>query len=199
MLPSRSISFLLKIAFFLFLLSSTNIISLLHAQHQLIQLFKGHSCKGKPLNQIYSVSSSSCQKMGCYSVGESSYTISCPDTLPNSPQLGEYMTKFYSDPKCTGNPSRVFIYRLNTCIQASKQKFGSYMYKGCQSFVTFSDDHCQQELETKPLTNIDCFKGKNIQCLDAAMKSSSNSISRMIGIVTTWSLMVAVLMVIDSL
>ncbi|KAF0977173.1 hypothetical protein FDP41_003826 [Naegleria fowleri] len=191
MLLSRSNTFLLSASAFLLLVLVS---STVQAQYQLLQTFPGLTCSGKAMVQVYTPSSL-CKASNCTTnvktyVGDYSASTTCTTTIPLSPKVGEYMILSYQDSKCSGNPSSVSIIALDTCIPAANMTYGSVMYKGCKSVVTYKDQNCKTEDTTVPNANVDCVFGLSLQCSGAAEFMLRGST----GIVV--SVMIAVLMMI---
>ncbi|KAF0977174.1 hypothetical protein FDP41_003827 [Naegleria fowleri] len=198
MLHSRFIGFFqLSMVAFLLLVVLSYSTFLVHAQYKLFQTFPGLSCSGKSMVQIYT-KSSSCQITNCSTGvisndGDFSGSITCPTNMPFSPKVGEQMILYYDNMKCSGNPSSVTIIALDTCIRAVNMTYGSIMYKGCKSMVTYLDRNCQTEQMTVPGANIDCFSGVSIQCSGSA----EFMMRRNTGIVV--SMMIVIVMMISYL
>ncbi|KAF0977076.1 hypothetical protein FDP41_003729 [Naegleria fowleri] len=129
---SRFIAFLLSIAAFLLLLLSctknNNLSSLVHADY-LMEEFKNLSCSGTSVYKEYNPTTCDNLNSGvCQNHTNYSSKRSCLPTIqtPLSPKVGEHMTLFYEDSKCSTKPSKVIVTTLDTCIPAS---LGSYMIK----------------------------------------------------------------------
>ncbi|KAF0977016.1 hypothetical protein FDP41_003669 [Naegleria fowleri] len=194
----RSNPFLLSFAaaFVLLVLSSTTI-SPVQAQYELIQTFPSLTCNGTSLVQQYNMTYS-CKPQNCStnvppSMGGLSTTTTCTNTAPLSPKVGERMSIRYSDLKCSGNVTLVSIVALDACIPSFNTTFGSYMYKGCNSLVTYSDQNCQNMLNLGSTGSHDCFFGTIIKCTTSAGFMVRNSAAIVI------SVMIAVMMMIFSM
>ncbi|KAF0977176.1 hypothetical protein FDP41_003829 [Naegleria fowleri] len=165
MLPSRSSTFLLSIAAFLLILLACNAItSFIHAEFLVVETFQGLSCSTKPVHKKYTPFSY-CQMLISICEIDLNYLFStnasCTSTMPLSPKVGEFMTLEYPDSKCSENPSSVTVTALDTCIPSNNC---SYMYKGCQSKVNYSDQNCQSEVRTSPISTMNCDHGATVLC-----------------------------------